>query len=99
MGSSWIRAGADGVELEVRLTPRASRKAILGVGGGALRISVQAPPLQDRANRALVEFLAERLELPRRAVTLVSGLRGRMKRVRVEGITEDEVRKRLGILE
>jgi hypothetical protein len=96
MTSRWIRSLPGGVEITVRVTPRASRTAILGETPEALRIAVQAPPLDDRANRALTEFLAERLECPRGAVGLRAGARGRLKRLVVMGLTEAEVRRRLG---
>jgi uncharacterized protein (TIGR00251 family) len=65
---------------------------------GALQVRVGAPPVEGAANDALVELLARELELPRRAVTLVSGEHGRSKRVRIEGLTLAEVRARLGLV-
>ena len=53
--------------------------------------------MEGAANEAIVELLARELDLPRRAVTLVSGEHGRSKRVRIEGLTLDEVRARLGL--
>lgn len=58
---------------------------------------VSAPPVEGAANEAVVELLAERLDLPRRAVTLVSGEHGRLKRVRIVGLAVSEVRARLGL--
>ncbi|HZX44026.1 MAG TPA: DUF167 domain-containing protein [Myxococcaceae bacterium] len=87
-----------GVELSVRVKPRASRPGIGAVREGALEVRVGAPPVEGAANDALVELLARELELPRRAVTLVSGEHGRSKRVRIEGLTLAEVRARLGLV-
>ena len=61
------------VRLSVRLTPRASRDAIAGFEGETLRVRVTAPPVEGRANRALVRLLAKRLGLPRGAVRVVTG--------------------------
>jgi uncharacterized protein len=58
---------------------------------------VSAPPVEGAANEALVELLAHALDLPRRAVTLVSGEHGRTKRVRIEGLSLPDVRARLGL--
>lgn len=58
---------------------------------------MSAPPVDGAANEALLELLADALDLPRRAVTLVSGEHGRAKRVRIEGLTVDDVRARLGL--
>lgn len=58
---------------------------------------MSAPPVEGAANEALLELVARALDLPRRAVTLVSGEHGRVKRVRIEGLTLDDVRARLGL--
>lgn len=58
---------------------------------------VGAPPVEGAANDALLELLARALDLPRRAVTLVSGEHGRSKRVRIEGLGLEEVRTRLEV--
>jgi uncharacterized protein len=71
----------------VRVQPRASRESIDGVRGGALRIRLTAPPVEGEANEALVRFLAARLHLPKSAVRILSGERGRLKRIAVRGAT------------
>ena len=58
---------------------------------------MSAPPVEGAANDELVELLARTLDLPRRALTVVSGERGRLKRIRIEGLTAPEARTRLGI--
>lgn len=58
---------------------------------------VGAPPVEGAANDALLELIARALDLPRRAVTLVSGEHGRSKRLRIEGLRAAEVRARLGL--
>jgi uncharacterized protein (TIGR00251 family) len=79
------RDGRDLV-LEVRVQPRASRSEIGGTLGDRLRVRLQAPPVDGRANAALVEFLAETFDVPRAAVTIERGLTGRDKRVRIHGV-------------
>jgi uncharacterized protein (TIGR00251 family) len=69
--------------LEVRVQPRAARSEIAGILGERLRVRLQAPPVDGRANAALVEFLAEIFDVPRAAVTIERGLTGRDKRVRI----------------
>lgn len=89
----------DGVLLAVRVIPRARRTETAGTrpdeNGVALLVRLAAPPVEGAANDALVEFLAARLQVPRRAVRIVSGERGRRKRVMVEGVTADRVRAAL----
>ena len=79
------------------MKPRASRPGLGAIREGALEVRVAAPPVAGAANDALVDLLARTLDLPRRAVAVVSGERGRLKRIRVEGLTAPEVRTRLGI--
>jgi uncharacterized protein len=75
-----------GVIIRVRITPRSSRDAIDDVDEqGALRIRVTAPPAEGAANAAVVRSLAKVLGVPRGAVSIVSGARGRHKRIRIEG--------------
>jgi len=92
---AWIIASNDGCLLTVKATPRASRTEIAGADAAWLRIRLQAPPVDGRANEALVEFLAKMLELPRRAVTVVSGETGRVKRVHIAGLVAAAVCARL----
>ena len=81
--------------LPVRLTPRASRDAIAGFEGETLRVRVTAPPVEGRANRALVRLLARRLGVPRGAVRVVAGQTSRNKVVAVGGLDAMELRRRL----
>ena len=80
------RRDGDDLLLEVRVQPRASRTEFAGVLGDRLRVRLQAPPVDGRANAALVEFLADAFEVPRARVTIEHGLSGRDKRVRVRGV-------------
>ena len=86
--SSWkIHEQNDGVTFTVRVQPRSSRDSIDGVRDGALRIRLTAPPVEGEANEALIRFLAGRLHLPKSAVRILSGERGRLKRVAIRGTT------------
>ena len=86
-----LRAVPDGVTLAVRAQPGAKKTAITGIyGEGAtaqLKIAVHAPPLEGRANAALIEFLAETFSVPRGAVELVSGEHSRSKVFLLRGVT------------
>jgi uncharacterized protein len=72
--------------LQVRLQPRASRNEVSGVTGSALKVRVTSPPVDDRANRQLVDFLSELLDIPARNVSILQGLRSRHKTVGFKGI-------------
>jgi hypothetical protein len=90
-----IRSTPTGVELDVRVIPRARKTALAGVRDAALLIRLAAPPVEGAANAALAEFLSEVLGVPRRAVSILSGERGRRKRVAVGGVTAALARERL----
>jgi uncharacterized protein (TIGR00251 family) len=79
------------VSFAVRVQPRASKNEIAGVMDGALKIRVQAPAVEDRANEALCAFLAELLKRPKSAVRILAGERSRTKRVEISGVTTAEV--------
>jgi hypothetical protein len=76
----------------VRVIPRARKTEIAGERDGALVVRVAAPPVEGAANKALVEFLAKTLGVPQRAVRIVGGERGRLKRIAVDGVSDDDVR-------
>lgn len=78
----------------IRVTPRASRNA-LTLEDGILRARLTAPPVEGAANEALIALLAERLGLPKRAITIVRGATSRDKHIAITGITTDELRARI----
>lgn len=82
--TTWYRREPDGsVSLFVHAQPGARRTEVAGLHGGALKVRIAAPALEDRANDALVEFVAGRLGLARREVSLVAGGKSREKRLRL----------------
>jgi len=85
----------DTARLNVRLTPRAARDAIVGFEAETLRVRVSAPPVDGKANEALTRLLASKLRVARSAVRVVAGQSSRSKVVAVDGLTSDEVRRRL----
>jgi len=93
--NSTIRDTGAGVELDVRVIPRARKTAAAGIRDATLVIRLAAPPVEGAANTALVTFLSEALGVPRRAVVVLSGERSRHKRVAVAGVTAALVRERL----
>lgn len=80
------------VRFEVRVAPRASRAAIVGVHAGALKISLTSPPVDGAANEALIELLSDALRVPKRAVRIERGERSRSKSVSIEGVSAEQIR-------
>jgi len=87
----------DGATFAIKVHPRARKNAITGELGGALKLSLTAPPVEGRANEACIEFLANLLKVPRSSVTIASGQSSRRKVIRVSGVLADEVQTRLEI--
>jgi len=87
-----LQEGTEGVVLLVRVQPRASKDDIAGVVEGALKVRLQAPAAEDRANEALCEYLARLLKTPKSAVRILSGSRSRVKRVEIRGVTGQAIR-------
>lgn len=94
-GRLALKDTREGVCFLVRVSARASRTSVAGLLGegpqAALKIALQAPPVEGRANEALVHFLAELFDLPRSAVEITSGKRARTKVVLVRGRTAEQV--------
>ena len=80
--------------LNVRVVPRASRDGIQGLMGDALKIRIQAPPVEGKANAYLVKFLSKQWKIPRRDIEILSGETGRNKRLRISN-PPDELRAAL----
>jgi uncharacterized protein (TIGR00251 family) len=81
----------EGASLRVWVVPGAHATEVAGLHGGALRVRLAAPPVQGRANAALLEFLAGRLGLRPRDLRLAAGQRGRGKLVVIAGRTPEQV--------
>lgn len=99
MSTGMLREAAGGVTLAVRAQPGARKTAIVGVYGEGdamqLKIAVQAPPVEGRANDALMAFLAETFKIPKRSVELVSGELSRSKVFLLHGISLQDARLKL----
>jgi uncharacterized protein (TIGR00251 family) len=89
------REAGDSVSFAVKVVPRASRDEIAGFEGEAVKVRLKAPPVEGRANEALVAFLADLLEVSRARVEIVRGSTGRKKLLKIRGMTAAELMRRL----
>ena len=87
----------NGVRFSVHVQPRAARSGIAGMHGRAVKVRLQAPPVDGAANEALIALLAESLGVARREVFILAGATSRLKRVEVRGLTARLTRERLGL--
>jgi uncharacterized protein (TIGR00251 family) len=90
-----IRDLEEGATFAIKVHPRAKKDGITGEVGDALKLALTAPPIQDRANQACIEFFAKLLKVPRSSVSIAAGQNSRNKVIRIAGLSADETRKRL----
>ena len=91
-----VRETASGLEVRLHVQPRAKHSEICGVHNGALKVKVTAPPVDDAANRAIVEYFSKLLGIPRSGLDIVSGLKSREKTLRVNGLSLPGFLDRIG---
>ncbi len=87
----------DQVTLCLHVQPRARRTEVRGWHGDAIKVRLSAPPVDGAANQALIEYLAQRLGVPRDAIRIMAGHGGRRKRVTITGLRRRDVLARLGV--
>ena len=81
--------------IAVKVLPRSSRDEILGKKDGVYKIKLTAPAIEGKANKALLRLLAKKLGLPKREIRIISGERSRMKSIRIDRLTLEQVKKLL----
>jgi len=91
-----LHSGQKGSALAVRVTPRASRNEIVGMlADGTIKVRLAAPPVDDEANRALIEFLADILGVPKSRLDIVAGATGRDKLIAVLDMDVETAHQRI----
>lgn len=97
MNRDWCSAIPGGVRIAVHVMPNAKKSEVVGVLDDAIKIRLQAPALEGRANEALVRFLADRLGVPKSAVTLTHGQTNKRKllEVKMAGLLPEQVQQAL----
>ena len=95
--AAWFEETPEGVRLRIKVRARARKEGIAGVVGSAVKVSVNAPAIEGRANRAVIALLAKQLKVPRGSVKIAAGERSAKKTVLVAGLTAEKLRNRLGL--
>ena len=86
---NWLTPTKDGCVVTVKATPRANKSEIAGADPEWLRVRLQAPPVDGKANAALIELFADLFDLPKRSVEILTGDTSRLKRVKLHGVAAD----------
>ena len=89
-----IRKTGPGLEFRLHVQPRAKRCEVSGVFNGALKVKVTAPPVDDAANRAVIEFLADLLGLSKSKIAILAGSKSRDKVLQIRDMSPEDFRKR-----
>ena len=93
---STVNSGKEsGVSLNIRLTPRSSKNEVVGLHNGALKIKVKSPPVEGAANSCLIAFLSKVLKRPKTSIIILSGHRSKEKRLKIDGVSVEEVKSLL----
>ena len=95
MELNWLREERDGVVLTVKATPRARANGVAGIDGDWLRVHLQAPPVDGKANEEFIALLSKTFRVPKSSVVIEKGEHGKRKRVRIAGLTFDEIKRKL----
>jgi len=91
MSAPYLRQTAEGVVMHVRVQPNARRNEVAGLHGRELKVRLQAPPVEGKANAALVEFVAGLVNAPRSSIEIIRGETARSKQVLVRGQTVEQL--------
>ncbi len=92
-----VRDTAQGAQFALRVQPRARRNGFAGILGDAIKLAITAPPVDGKANQAVVEYLAGLFRVAKSSVVIVAGETGRNKQIAIRGITAEQVRRALDL--
>jgi uncharacterized protein (TIGR00251 family) len=90
-----INESAKGITFAVKVHPRARKNTLTGTVGDALKLALTAPPVEGKANQAVIEFFADLFAIPRSSVTIASGETSRNKVIRIAGVSKPAAEQRL----
>ncbi len=82
--------------LNIYVQPRASRLGFVGMHDGCLKLAIPSPPVDDKANKAVILFLADFFQIPQKEIRLCFGRKSRRKQLAVSGLGEEEIRRLVG---
>lgn len=91
-----VREESGAITFTVRVVPRSSRSEIVGEMDGAVKVRLTSPPVDGAANAELIRLIAKKLGVSRSAVELIGGETSKTKRLKVTGVTNDQLRDLLG---
>jgi uncharacterized protein (TIGR00251 family) len=94
----WIKSKEGGILISIRVQPGASRDSITGIREGSLAIKLCSPPVDGRANDALIKFISRKVGVPPSSIQIIQGIKNRKKVLSVPGVSADEIENALSPL-
>jgi uncharacterized protein (TIGR00251 family) len=79
------------VHIKVKVLPKSSTNQIIGQEGDLFKVKLTSPPVEGKANKALIELLAKRLSIAKKRIEIISGKRSRLKTVRISGLSLEDI--------
>ena len=95
MTASWIRESSAGIEIFLHCQPGAKKTEVQGIHGDRLKVRLAAPPIDGKANEALIAWLSKSLGIPKSHIQLTHGETGRQKRVLIQGSSNEKIKSLL----
>lgn len=97
MTKEWLSKTKSGYRIAIQVSPNSKKTEIVSSDGDVLRVKLQAQPVDGKANEALIHFIAKKMKIPKKNVTITHGLSARRKVVEIglAGAPEDEFEKQL----
>ena len=77
--------------IRVKVLPKSSRNQVIGKEGDVFKVKLTSPPVEGKANKALIELLAKRLKITKGRIEIISGKSSRLKTVRISGLSLEEI--------
>ena len=77
--------------INVKVLPKSSKDEVVGMEGDICKVKIKAPPVDGKANKALIAVLAKEFDLPKKSIEIVSGWTSRLKRVRISGLSQKDL--------
>lgn len=81
--------------IRIKLLPKSSRNQVVGREGDHFKVKVTAPPVEGRANKALIDLLAKKLGVPKSHIEIISGKSSRLKSIRIDGLSIEEITRKV----
>ncbi|MEE9165168.1 MAG: DUF167 domain-containing protein [Nitrospinota bacterium] len=85
-----VQEGKDSITIAVRVQPRSSKNEIIGMRSDKLKVKLTSPPVENAANQLCIKLFSKRLGINKSKIQIISGLKNRNKKIKIDGINKSE---------